>query len=203
MPSDNLLGRSVHQNWCHFIAAIDTGPNLLKWFRYKKILVGVYCISCLYMCTILVYWVRGSDWRMNKTLQHKEEKNFRWKSTVITKPKCLTTKGKYFTAKNVVFYISNNMEDYKSERLISTLFFFLKFDFFLLDSYINIHEHKCNLSRTQIRMRWLHWSWAIHMFIHQIIILYQLTIMITIYDNKKLKSLLKCWFYIICVGTSI
>lgn len=132
MPSDNLLGRSVHQNWCHFIAAIDTGPNLLKWFRYKKILVGVYCISCLYMCTILVYWVRGSDWRMNKTLQHKEEKNFRWKSTVITKPKCLTTKGKYFTAKNVVFYISNNMEDYKSERLISKLFFFLKFDFFFI-----------------------------------------------------------------------
>lgn len=75
------------------------------------------------MCTILVYWVRGSDWRMNKTSQHKEEKNFRWKSTVITKPKCLTTKEKYFTAKNVVFYISNNMEDYKSERLISTLFF--------------------------------------------------------------------------------
>lgn len=130
MPSDNLLGRSVHQNWCHFIAAIDTGPNLLKWFRYKKILVGVYCISCLCMCTILVYWVRGSDWRMNKTLQHKEEKNFRWKSTVITKPKCLTTKGKYFTAKNVVFYISNNMEDYKSERLISTLFFFKVWFFF-------------------------------------------------------------------------
>lgn len=153
------------------------------------------------MCTILVYWVRGSDWRMNKTSQHKEEKNFRWKSTVITKPKCLTTKGKYFTAKNVVFYISNNMEDYKSERLISTLFF-LKVWFFLI-GFLYIHEHECNLSRTQIRMRWLHWSWAIRIFIHQIIILYQLTIMITIYDNKKLKSLLKCWFYIICVGTSL